>query len=151
MTDEHGYLTMEDLEGMDIDECQDRIDIIESMEEVNTANLKVLKDYRTQEGLKIFRTLPMGSTSFDRPHHTFVLKPKEKTSGALIHDCAPEVYNEATSKYCDMVTISKSDLIKVMNAMKLDTEQQNNILRMVCVQMKPAVVAKPRTDSNIIA
>ena len=140
-----GYLTMESLEGMDIEDIQNMIDMIESVIEKDAANLKVLKDARSKIGLELFDGPYKGKTSFETHGHIFVKKPKSEVSGKLLHDRDPILYKAYVNDHPELVGVSTRDLTKVMKERQMTTGDIDRVLGLVKVPLKPSVTAQKRT------
>lgn len=146
---EEGYLTPSALEGMDIEDIQDMIDYLEEAIEQcfgrEIANLKVLKEFRSKLGLLLFETAYKGQTSFEKDKHIFIKQPKTSVSGRCFKDTHPTLWTSLTNDCPELLDASKGKIEDFLKGRGYTREQREKILKDICVDMKPAVVAKKRT------
>ena len=140
-----GYIKKSDLEGMSIEDIQDMIDVIEDLIKVDTANLRVLKDRRSELGLELFKTTYPNMTSFETSKHIFIKQPKSGVSGTLFNSKYPLLWRELAQKHPEMLSASKDDTKTFLSEKQMSTDQIQSVLKDVCVEKKPSVTAKKRT------
>lgn len=143
-TDENGCITWDSLEGMDIEDVQDLIDILEDAVRVDNKNLEVLKKKRSALGLVLFDTKYKEQKSFETERHTFTRQPKSATSGLLIQKNHPVIWKELTTKFAQLLNPSKKDVEEYLKAKGASKEQVEKILGDITYEMQPAVTARKR-------